>query len=66
MASLQQKHKALEDEKVQRHHRFLSTSLATVQGMIKSGHPLADQLKDRVRVVQGKGAMLKDDPPQGE
>ena len=32
--------------------------LATGQEMIKSGHPLAHQLKDRVRVVQGKEAML--------
>ena len=29
--------------------------------MIKSSHPLADQLQDRVKVVQGKWAMLKEE-----
>jgi hypothetical protein len=29
--------------------------------MIQSGHPLADQLQDRVRVVQGKWAMLNEE-----
>jgi len=61
LTSLQQKHKALEDEMVRRHNRFLSGPLATGQDMIKSGHPLADQLQDRVRVVQGKWAMLKEE-----
>ena len=61
MTSLQQKHKALEDEMVRRHNRFLSGPVATGQDMIKSGHPLADQLQDRVRVVQGKWAMLNEE-----
>ena len=61
MTSLQQKHKALDDEMVRRHNRFLSGPVATGQYMIKSGHPLADQLQDRVRVVQGKWAMLKEE-----
>ena len=61
LTSLQQKHKALEDEMVRRHNRFLSGPLATRQDMIKSGHPLADQLMDRVKGVQGKCAMLKEE-----
>ena len=61
LTSLQQKHKALEDEMVRRHNRFLSGPLATGQDMIKSGHPLADQLMDRVKGVQGKWAMLKEE-----
>ena len=61
MTSLQQKHKALDDEMVRRHNRFLSGPVATGQYMIKSGHPLADQLQDRVRVVEGKWAMLKEE-----
>ena len=56
--SPQQKHKALEDEMVWRHNRFLLGPLATGQDMSESGLPLADQLQDRVRVVQGKWAML--------
>ena len=61
LTSLQQKHKALEDEMVRRHNRFLSGPLATGQDMIRSGHPLAEQLQDRVRLVQGKWAMLKEE-----
>ena len=29
--------------------------------MIKSGHPLADQLEDRIKVVQTKWALLKEE-----
>ena len=58
---LQKKYKALEDEMVWKHNRFLSGPLATGQDMIKSGHPLADQLMDRVKWVQGKWAMLKEE-----
>jgi spectrin beta len=61
LTSLQQKHKALEDEMVRRHNRFLSGPLVTGQDMIQSGHPLADQLIDRVKGVQGKWAMLKEE-----
>jgi len=43
---------------VRRHNRFRSGPLATGQDMIKSGHPLADQLQDRVRVVQGNWVMF--------
>ena len=46
---------------VWKHNRFLSGPLATGQDMIKSGHPLADQLMDRVKWVQGKWAMLKEE-----
>ena len=61
LTSLKPKHKALEDEMVRRHKRFLSGPFAIGQDMIKSGHPLADQLQDRVRVVQGKWAMLNEE-----
>ena len=44
LTSLQQKHKALEDEMARIHNRFLCVPLATGQDMIKSGDPLADQL----------------------
>jgi hypothetical protein len=40
---------------------FLPGPLATGEDMIESVHPLTDQLKDRVRVVQGKWAMLKEE-----
>jgi len=33
--------------------------------MIKSGHPLTDQLQDRVRLVQGKWVMLKEEADIG-
>ena len=46
---------------VRRHNRFLSGPLVTGQDMIQSGHPLADQLIDRVKGVQGKWAMLKEE-----
>ena len=61
MTSLQQKHKALEDEMVWRHQRFMSGSFATGHDMIQRGHPLVDQIQDRVRVVQGKWAMLREE-----
>ena len=60
MTSLQQKHNAFEDEMVRRHNRFERGLLATGQDMIKIGHPLADQLMNRLKGVQGKLAMLKD------
>ena len=44
LTSLQQKHKALEDELARIHNRFLCVPLATGQDMIKSGDPLADKL----------------------
>ena len=46
---------------VRRHNRFLSGPLSTGQDMISSGHPLSDQLEDRIRVVQAKWAMLKEE-----
>ena len=48
----------LDNQIVRRHNRFRSGPLATGQDMSESGLPLADQLQDRVRVVQGKWAML--------
>ena len=57
LTSLQQKHKALEDEMVRRH----TDSCQDLLLQDKSGHPLADQLKDRVWVVQAKWAMLKEE-----
>ena len=61
LTSLQQNHKALEDEMVRIHNRFLSGRFATGQDMIKSGQHQADQLQDRVRVVQSKWVMLKEE-----
>jgi lysyl-tRNA synthetase class II len=55
--SLPQKHKALEDEMMQRDNRFLSCHLAK--------RTRNDQ-EDRVRVVQGKRAMHKDEMPRGQ
>ena len=59
LASLQEMHKALEDEMVWRHNRFLLEPLATGHDMIQSGHPRANQVLDRVRVVQGKWVTSK-------
>jgi len=61
LTSLQQKHKALEDEMVRRHNRFLSGPLSTGQDMISNGNPLSDQLEERIKVVQAKWAMLKEE-----
>ena len=58
---LQKKYKALEDEMVWKHNRFLSGPLATGQDMIKSGHPEADQFQGRVGMAQRKWLMLKED-----
>ena len=61
LTSLQQKHKALEDEMTRRHSRFVSGPLQSGEEMIASGHPLAGQLKERIQAVKAKWAALREE-----
>ena len=61
LTSLQQKHKALEDEMTRRHSRFVSGPLQSGEEMIASGHPLANQLKERIQAVKAKWAALREE-----
>ena len=61
LTSLQQRHKAGEDEMGRRHNRFVSGSLATCQELISSGHSLSDQLSEKMKQVQAKWATLKEE-----
>ena len=78
LTSLQQRHKAGEDEMIRRHNRsvrncalnlftdqlvirFVTGSLATCKEMISSGHTLSNQLQDKMKQVQNKWDLLKDE-----
>ena len=61
LTSLQQKHKALEDEMTRRHSRFVSGPLQTGQEMVAAGHPLASQLEERIKAVMAKWASLREE-----
>ena len=61
LTSLQQRHKAGEDEMGRRHNRFVTGSLATCQELISSGHSLSDQLSEKMKQVQAKWATLKEE-----
>ena len=61
LTSLQQKHKALEDEMTRRHSRFVSGPLQSGEEMVASGHPLAGQLKERIEAVKAKWAALREE-----
>ena len=61
LTSLQQRHKAGEDEMGRRQNRFVSGSLATCQELISSGHSLSDQLREKMNQVQAKWATLKEE-----
>ena len=61
LTSLQQKHKALEDEMTRRHSRFVSGPLQSGEEMVASGHPLAGQLKERIQAVKAKWAALREE-----
>ena len=41
--------------------RFVTGSLATCQEMISSGHSLSEQLRDKMKQVQNKWNLLKEE-----
>ena len=59
--SLQQKHKAMEDELARRQSRFVSGPLASGKEMVEAGHPLAGQLKEREAAVLAKWQALREE-----
>jgi hypothetical protein len=59
LTSLQQKHKALEDEMMRRHARFQNGPLAAAEELIAGRHPEAGQLRERVSALQAKWAALQ-------
>jgi len=59
LTSLQQKHKALEDEMMRRHARFQNGPLAAAEELIAGRHPEAGQLRERVSALQSKWAALQ-------
>lgn len=61
LTRLQQRHKAGEDEMLRRHNRFVSGSQATCEEMIASGHSLSDQLREKLKQVQAKWSVLKEE-----
>ena len=61
LTSIQQRHKAGEDEMLRRYKRFDTGSLATCQEMINTGHSLSDSLKDKMNQVLSKWDTLKEE-----
>jgi hypothetical protein len=59
LTSLQQKHKALEDEMMRRHARFQNGPLAAAEEQIAGRHPEAGQLRERCTALQSKWAGLQ-------
>ena len=59
LTSLQQKHKALEDEMMRRHSRFQNGPLASAEELIAGRHPESGQLRERGQALQTKWAALQ-------
>ena len=61
LTSLQQRHKAGEEEMIRRFKRFDTGSLATCKEMISTGHSLSHSLKDKMDQVLSKWNTLKEE-----
>jgi len=61
LSSLQQKHKALEDEMGRRYIKFQTGPQAVAAEMVGAKHPQADQLTQRIKVIAGKWEALKEE-----